>query len=339
MTISELGEFGLIERLTGVFESNYRPAREPDGRFELLLGNGDDAAAWAGPTGTTVLTCDAMVAGSHFDLSYTQPGDVGWRAMVSCQSDIAAIGFRPAYSTVTLGLTGAEPVKQLDEVYVGMAEACSRFDGRVVGGDVVRSGAMFISVAMVGTDASGDGKPTTRPMARSGARPGDVIGVTGPLGGSAGGLKLLMSGTALGATEAAFIDAHLRPEPRVETGIRLAASGVACAIDVSDGLVDDLGRVCGASGVAAVIRLAAVPVDPALRRAFPDDWMAMALGGGEGYQLLFTAPIYVVEAARAADPSITVIGEVLAGSPQVTVLDKDGSPVTTTVRGHDHFRR
>jgi thiamine-monophosphate kinase len=342
MNVSDLGEFSLIERLTGVFADNYRPPESrADGRFQLLIGVGDDAAAWAGPAGTTVLTCDAMVPGTHFDLAYAAPGDVGWRAMVSCQSDVAAMGFRPAFATVTLGLTGSEPAEQLDELYVGMAQACSHFGGRVVGGDIVRSKNMFISVAMVGTDPSSDPDRPARPMTRSAAKPGDVIAVTGPVGASAGGLRLLMSGADpdpdRGVTEATLTHAHLRPEPRVTTGIWLAANGVACAVDVSDGLVDDLGRVCRASGVAARVRLPEIPVDPALKKVFPDDWLEMALGGGEGYQLLFTAPSEVVRAARRADPSITVIGEIAAGTPQVAVLDENGSPLKSLVSGFEHF--
>jgi thiamine-monophosphate kinase len=345
MNVSDLGEFGLIERLTGVFDANYRPPKSragsrADGPFDLLVDNGDDAAAWAGPAGTTVLTCDAMVAGTHFDLAYAEPGDVGWRAMVSCQSDVAAMGFQPAFSTVTLGLTGDEPAALLDDLYVGMAQACSHFGGRVVGGDVVRSETMFISVAMVGGPPPGE-RDETSPMTRSAAKPGDVIAITGPVGGSAGGLRLLMSGantdTARGVTEATLTHAHLRPEPRVTTGIWLAANGVACAVDVSDGLVDDLGRVCRASDVAARVRLSEIPVDPALKQVFPDDWPELVLGGGEGYHLLFTAPAEVVEASQTADPSIRAIGEITDGPPQVTVLDDTGTPIETGVAGFDHF--
>ncbi len=339
-TVSRLSEFGLIERLVSVFDRNFRPEGEPLDGLALVLGNGDDAAAWEGPAGATVFTCDAMVDGSHFDLSYSTPADVGWRSMVSCQSDIAAMGFHPTYSTVSLGLTGTESPDLLDDLYTGMAQACSRFGGRVVGGDVVRSGTMFISVAMVGAASHGVGETAARPMTRSGAKPGDVIALTGPLGGSAGGLKLLMSGPVPGGPSgqgATLVQAHRRPEPAVTTGVWLAANGVACASDISDGLTADLGRVCRASGAAAVIRLAEVPVEPALRAVFPNDWVDLALGGGEGYQLLFTASAEVVEAARAAYPAITPIGKVVAGEPQVTVLDENDEQVKPGITGFEHF--
>jgi thiamine-monophosphate kinase len=207
----------------------------------------------------------------------------------------------------------------------------------VVGGDVVRSTAMFISVAMVGAQANGEDEMTIRPMTRSGAKPGDVIAVTGPLGGSAGGLRLLMSGASPDGPEATLIRAHRRPEPSVATGVWLAANGVACAVDISDGLTADLGRVCRASNAAAIIQLADLPVEPELKAAFPDDWPEMALGGGEGYQLLFAAPAKVVEVARTMNPAITPIGEIVAGEPQVTVLDKNGEQVKPSSAGHDHF--
>ena len=342
--VSDLGEFGLIDRLTAVFDEAFEAGRsqagEPDGRLRLLLGVGDDAAAWDGPAGTTVFTCDAMVAGSHFDLNHDLPEEIGWRAAVSCQSDIAAMGYRPTYSTVTLGLTGDEPVEVVDAIYRGMAQACSRFGGRVVGGDVVRAPIVFLSVAMVGTDAAPVTEPPTRPMVRSAATVGDVIAVTGPLGGSAGGLRVLLAeGQAPARSEASetLVAAHRRPLPRIETGIWLAAHGVACAVDVSDGLVADLGRVCAAGEVGAALHMEKLPVEPALRTVFPDDWADLALGGGEGYQLIFTAPGELVERARGFDPSIVVIGEVVEGPAKVTVVDEDGATYEPASSGFDHF--
>ena len=334
--VRDLGEFGLIEVLAAAFEADFSPyhgMREP----RLKVANGDDSAAWEAPAGTSVLTCDAIAAGSHFDLAHSDPEDVGWRAVAACQSDIAAMGFAPSHSTVTLGLTGDEDVEMVRRIYGGMAQACSRFGGRVVGGDVIRAGTLFLSVAMVGVDpAAGDAAPT-RPMTRADARPGDVIAVTGPLGGSAGGLRLLMAGQgAMGGAARSLVRAHLRPEPRVETGIFLAGAGVRCAIDVSDGLGADLGRICRASGVGAVIDLDDLPAHPALPGAFPDDWRRMALSGGEDYQILFAAPSHLVDLARRADPSIAPIGRMEAGEPSVRVTGGDGDEMEAG-GGFDHF--
>ncbi len=331
MRVRDLGEFGLIDVLAREFEAGYRPPRPARGP-RLVVANGDDAAAWEAPAGTTVLTCDAVAEGSHFDLAISDPQDVGWRAIVACQSDIAAMGFAPSHSTVTLGLTGNETVEMARRMYAGMAQACSLFGGRVVGGDVVRAGALFLSVAMVGVGAG-----PSCPMTRSAARAGDVVAVSGPLGGSAGGLMALRSGRAApdGAAEA-LISAHLRPEPRVETGVLLAGAGVRCAIDVSDGLTADLGRICRASGLGAAIDMADVPAHPALSTAFPDEWPRMALSGGEDYQLLFTAPGEVVDRARRLDPAITPIGRMAPGEPAVRVLGPDGGEIEAG-DGFDHF--
>lgn len=337
MSVRELGEFGLIDRLRRVFETNYSYRGERDDAFRLCVENGDDAAAWDGPAGTTVLTCDAMAAGTHFDFAYSSPEDVGWRAMVSCQSDIAAMGFLPAYSTVTVGLTGEEETETVERLYVGMAQACSRYGGRIVGGDVVRAVGLFLSVAMIGADPSVATGGATRPMTRSAARAGDVIAVTGPVGGSAGGLEILKGGKdARGPDAEALVRAHLRPRPRVWTAIRLAAAGVRCAVDVSDGLLADLIRVCESSGKGAVVRMADLPVQPELKAAFPDDWREMALSGGEGYQLLFTAPRELVHAARKVDPDIVSIGEVQDDQREVSVVAEDGSMVEGR-SGFDHF--
>ncbi len=337
MSVGELGEFGLIDRLSRVFETNYSRRGERDDPFRLLVENGDDAAAWVGPAGTTVLTCDAMVAGTHFDFAYSSPEDVGWRAMVSCQSDIAAMGFVPAYSTVTVGLTGTEEAETIERLYVGMAQACSRYGGRIVGGDVVRAVGIFLSVAMVGADPSAAAGRPTRPMMRSAAREGDVIAVTGPVGGSAGGLRVLKDGMDLRVSDAqSLVRAHLRPRPRVSTAIRLAAAGVRCAVDISDGLLADLTRVCGSSGKGALVRMADLPVQPELKVVFPDDWREMAISGGEGYQLLFTAPEGLIDTAREVDPDIVSIGEVLDGQLGVSVVDEDGSRIEGR-SGFDHF--
>ena len=337
VSVQELGEFGLIDRLRRVFETNYSRRGERDDPFRLLVGNGDDAAAWDGPAGTTVLTCDAMAAGTHFDLAYSKPEDVGWRAMVSCQSDIAAMGYVPAYSTVTVGLTGQEDAETVDHLYVGMAQACSRYGGRIVGGDVVRAVGLFLSVAMIGADPSAPTGRPTRPMTRSAARAGDVIAVAGPVGGSAGGLKILKEGVdARGPDAEALVREHLRPRPRVWTAIRLAAAGVRCAVDISDGLLADLMRVCGSSGKSAVVRIADLPVQPELKAVFPDDWRELALSGGEGYQLLFTARKELVDSSREVDPDVVAIGEVLDGQGEVSVVAEDGSRIEGR-SGFDHF--
>ena len=336
MKVSELGEFGLIDRLSKAFDETYDHKSSAAGP-QIIVGNGDDAAAWVAQPGTTAFTCDAIADGSHFDLGRSTPEDVGWRAIVACQSDVAAMGLAPSFATVTLGLTGDEDVEMLMRVYEGMAQACSLHGGRVVGGDVVKAGTFVISVAMVGVDPAPPGVTPTRPMTRDCAQAGEIVAVTGPVGGSAGGLELLETGEGEGGDAAAsLIRAHQRPMPRVTTGLLLAKEGVRCAIDVSDGLVTDLDRISSASGFGAVIALDDLPTHPALRESFPEQWMQMALAGGEDYGILFTATSEVVARVRSADSSICPIGRIIDGPPGVRVLTGNGGEVKAG-SGFEHF--
>ena len=141
---------------------------------------------------------------------------------------------------------------------------------------------------------------------------------------------------ARGPDAEALVREHLRPRPRVWTAIRLAAAGVRCAVDISDGLLADLMRVCGSSGKSAVVRIADLPVQPELKAVFPDDWRELALSGGEGYQLLFTARKELVDSSREVDPDVVAIGEVLDGQGEVSVVAEDGSRIEGR-SGFDHF--
>ena len=202
-----------------------------------------------------------------------------------------------------------------------MAEAYSLYGGAIVGGDVVRSPTFFLSVTMNGAGLEGsDGAAGAAPiLKRSCARPGDVIGVTGSLGCSAGGLRTWSDSESrpiADRTVAHLRDAHNRPIPRVSQGQGLVRAGVRAAMDVSDGLVHDLGKLCAASGVGAVVHAEQAPADAFLREAYPEGWLDLALTGGEDYELLFTAPRRVMEAAAAAlDVPVTVIGEIVEGPP------------------------
>ncbi|MBI2886399.1 MAG: thiamine-phosphate kinase, partial [Chloroflexi bacterium] len=177
-------------------------------------------------------------------------------------------------------------------------------------------------------------------LLRSAAQTGDAIAVTGWLGASAAGLRLLQAGAAPAASTV-LLDVHRRPTPRLEAGRLALEAGVRCGMDVSDGLVGDLEKLCRASGLAAAIDLPSVPVAPEARAAFPQDWQRLALAGGEDYELLLVAPAEVLDAVaeRSALP-VTVVGRTLPGPPgQVTVRDAEGRPVPTGAGGWDHLAR
>ena len=345
MLVSDVGEFGLIERLNRLVTAE-RGGPDPAAAagFRLLVDTGDDTAAWQpSPSAAAELcTTDTMVEGVHFTRATTPWRDLGWKCLAANVSDVAAMGGRPAYAVVTLGLPPDTPVAGLEEMYRGMLDLGRRFGVSIVGGDVVRSPVFFVTVALTGAT---DGPP----LLRSAARPGDAVAVSGWLGSSAGGLRLLLeAGAAPAAADgndaeaAEFLrQAHRRPLPHTAAGQRLAEAGIRAAMDVSDGLADDLGKLGRASGVAAVLQAAAVPVHPHLRRQFPADCLALALGGGEDYVLLFTGPPEIVAPLLPSLPEgAAVIGEIVPGAPGAVTLSDDvagGVRQEIVTGGWDHF--
>jgi len=340
MLVRDLGEFRLIELLaeTLAAEGVDGPNFTGDDVRIPSLGIGDDAAAWEGEAGTRVLTTDTMVEGVHFSLDLTGWRDLGWKAMAVNLSDVAAMGCVPTCSVVTLGLRDDQQVEGLVEMYAGMAEACQNHGGQIVGGDVVRSPVFFLNVAMEGhasiTDTDGGGIILTRDATEI----GEVIAVTGTLGDSAGGLHLALTGEKFDDSTERLRVAHFRPEPRLAAGQALAQAGIRTAMDISDGLVGDLTKLCEASGVGAVVRGNEVPVSEALRRQFPDRWLSLALTGGEDYELLFTGREETVrEVTDTVDVPVTIIGEIVEASLGVSVLDSKGDAIEVEGGGWDHF--
>lgn len=261
------GEFEAIARLAELLAaSGLRP-----GPGETWIG--DDAAVLpvAGP-GATVLTTDLVVEGVHGDTSVMSVADMGWRAMVASLSDVAAMGAVPGHAVVSVA---GPPETDLEQLYAGIAEAASRFGCPVVGGDLSSAHQLVVSVAMTGDLDRG-----SEPVLRSGARPGDGIFVTGPLGASAAGLRLLAAGSPVPAGAESLVQAYRRPLPHLAEGVAARTGGASAMIDVSDGLSGDLGHVADASGVG--FELWELPV---AEGATVED----ALYGGEDYQLLVTA--------------------------------------------------
>lgn len=327
MQARDLGEFELIGRLSRRFA-----APDPE---RLIVGIGDDAAVWRWAGGTTVVaTTDTMVAGVHFLPDRVAWGDVGWKALAVNISDIAAMGARPAFSLVTVALPPDTPVIPLEDLYDGI-DACARaYDVTVAGGDIVAAAVFTITIALYGdATVSSDGAPQL--LRRDAARAGEAIAVTGPLGGSGGGLRALLESTAASEPYAALVRRHMRPSPRVDAGLAAVAAGVRCGMDISDGLVQDLGHVCEAAGVGAEVWLDRVPLDADLVAAYPDDARAIAATGGEDYELLLVAP---EDTLRRMTASHTIIGR-MGGSGGVRVLDAGGEEVTFPASGWDHLRQ
>lgn len=311
------------------------------------VGVGDDAAVLRFDADHIVLTADAMVDGVHFLSDTMTWHDIGWKCIVSNQSDIAAMGALPEHAVLTLAIPATTRVGDLDEILSGVIGALDRYGGRLVGGDTVSSDRIIISVSMTGRLTS-----ETQPLKRDTALPGDLVAVTGPLGGSAGGL-MAMTKSSEGMAPASRDDAsklmslHFRPSPRVDIAGELVNAGAKCAMDVSDGLLLDLERICAASGVDAVVEAARVPVEPALRRAYPEVATELALTGGEDYELVYVANAPTIAKVNAAQPDVEqadfgIVGEIVprrASEAKVTVLDETGREIEFDAKGWDHFAR
>jgi len=333
--IGELGgEFALIERIADEIRT-----RDED----LLVGIGDDAAVLrVSGDRRCVVTTDMLFEDVHFRLAWTDPYRLGWKAVAVNLSDIAAMGARPTFTFVSVALNAETPVSFVDELYRGMRDVCARHGAVIAGGDTnVSPQRLVINVTQMGEVGK------RRVALRSRALPGDLILVTGSLGNAAAGLALLEAeGLPFAETIAPdAVSAQLQPEPRVREARAATAipDAVSAMMDVSDGLLGDLRKLCRASGVGALIRRADVPVGAHARRAaehLKADVEGWALRGGEDYELLLTvAPdraTAVSEAIAAATGTpVSVIGEVTA-DPEVVLLREDGTREPFR-RGWDHF--
>ena len=311
------GEFDLIARIRARVAT----------RADVVLGIGDDAALLAPPPGRQlVVTADTLNDGVHFPRG-TSPADVGWKALAVNLSDLASMGAEPAWCTLSLSLPQSDPA-WIEGFLDGFLDLAGQHDIALVGGDTTR-GPLSIAVTAMGLVEPG------RALRRDGARVGDEVWVTGTLGDAAGGLALL------DREPVPALRARLdRPTPRVAAGRALAGIATAC-VDVSDGLLADLGHVCARSHVAAHLDVDALPASAALREAFGEaDRIALQASGGDDYELCFTAPADAGADIGAVSAQfglrITRIGRIVAGEG-VHPVDAKSQPWSSPRRGYDHF--
>lgn len=331
---NHVGEFELIARL-----ANFGTASDLQSSETVLTGIGDDAAVVSTPSDQMLLTTDAIVDGVHFRSVDERWFDIGWKCAVSNISDIAAMGGTPDNALVTLGVPPGASIETYEEFYAGMNDAFKSFGGRIVGGDVVSSATMFVNLALTGHPSVGpDG--TTRSLTRDEAKLGDKVCVTGPLGSAAGGLEVLLSGLTNPSGQI-LVDRHFRPTPRVALGNALVACGVRCAMDISDGLIGDLEKIAKMSNVGITIDIPKIPLASELIFMVGTSAVDLALGGGEDYELAFTAPELIVNSLPSeVRNQISVIGTVTSDNQDagsVRVLDKDGGNYEPVRKGWDHL--
>jgi thiamine-monophosphate kinase len=330
MKLSELGEFGLINILSKIVEDSRDP-QSPQWK-NMVAGIGDDAAMWKNKRRFTLATTDCLVENVHFKPGQSSWRDLGWKALAVNLSDIAAMGGKAEYALVTIGLPPESEVESIIDLYEGIIELGNMWGVAIAGGDTTSSEKFIVSLTVTGSS----GKQLLK---RSSARTSDLIAVTGNPGMAAAGFKLIENRSEETEINSPLRQAFLRPFPRLAEGIAICASGGRTAIDISDGLVADLEHICNSSGTGARISTDLIPVHPAASKIFPDQALDMALGGGEDYELLFTAKAPVIEKIkRTTSTRVTVIGEITA-SPRgvVNVLDENGRPYQVEKAGWDHF--
>lgn len=306
MKISDLGEFGLIERLKEILKS------------QVI---GDDTAPVRVEGGTLLLTCDVLVQDRHFKLNYP-PSAIGWKAISVNVSDVVAKGGVPLYALVSLVLPDMD-AEYIEEVYIGIKKACDFYKCEVVGGNVSRGDKLFIDVFMVGR--------TKRFVGRGGAKEGDALFVSGTLGDSKAGLELLlMERKEYEDFELRLIEKHLRPTARVDF-IKHISKYASASMDISDGLSSDVEKLAKASGVKIKLFAEKIPISKELYifcKKHGKNPIDYALSGGEDYELLFTHPL------EKLNPFLNMFHIGFLEKGEGVYLDD--SPLEPT--GFDHFR-
>jgi thiamine-monophosphate kinase len=326
MRLSQLGEFGFIERIR-------RAVSSAEG---IVLGIGDDCAATTLASGELQLTTtDLLIEDIHFRRPWSDMKLLGRKSVAVNVSDIAAMGGAPRHLYLALGIPEEMTVEELDAFMAGFLEATGEYDAALAGGDTCRSpGPLIISVTAEGA------VPERELVRRAGAREGDVIYVSGTLGDSALALRLLSAGET---PDSFLCRRHHDPAARTQLGRALASSGIPSSmIDLSDGLVADLGHILSASEAGARVEEEALPLSDSFRRALEKDseLITLALSGGEDYELLFTVPsgreTALASLGQSLSLPLTRVGTVTAAAEGLLVMDRSGRPYRPGKTGFNH---
>lgn len=303
----------------------------------LLKGIGDDAAVLEFADTYLLYTTDLLVENTHFRWEWMPPFALGYKSLAVNLSDIAAMGGKPECFTVSIGLPEDFPEEKLFAILKGLESIARKYKVSLIGGDTVQSEKTVINIMVIGQAKK------NQVLFRSSAQVGDVIFVSGYLGDAAAGLAILEQGIE-DESFSLLIKAQLLPEPEVALGCYLAQTGLVHAmIDISDGIASDLGWICQESGVGAFIYHDLLPISPACKRAasrLHQDYLSWALGGGEDYRLLFTAPQETADELRQKvaeefKREIFIIGEITAGDR--VYLVHNGQKKDITGKGYSHF--
>jgi thiamine-monophosphate kinase len=334
--VGEIGEFPLIDRIRKIL-----PAAE---NKDLLVDIGDDTAAIRVDARRAILlTCDIQVEGRHFRFDHITPYQLGRRSMAVNVSDIAAMGGKPTYALVSLGVPAAFPVASYDRLFEGMRDELQSHRAQIVGGNLAQTkDCLIVDITLLGEAG------LSRILTRGGARVGDRIFVTGKVGASGAGLQVLtIFGRRFPGKYRNLVTRHLLPTPRITAGQRIARAGVATAmIDLSDGVAGDLFHICTRSGVGAEIHEDRLPLPEhigEIAQKSGKSVMDLALHSGEDYELLFTVPrrVSVGKVRSVTGDSgvpVTEIGTIVGREEGYCLVDSRGKKTRLTPVGWDHFR-
>lgn len=335
--ISSLGEFGLIDRLTRDF-----PLKNESSK----LGVGDDAAVLRFGDKDALVTTDLLLEGIHFDLRYVPLKHLGYKAAVVNFSDIYAMNGMPKQITVSIGVSSRFTVEHIDELYAGIRLACDIYGVDLVGGDTSASvTGLVISITCIGEAEA------SQVVKRSGAKPTDLICVSGDLGAAYMGLQLLERENRVAATQKDFqpdfagreyiLERQLKPEARRDVVLSLREKGVkpTAMMDVSDGLSSELLHICKSSGVGCRIYEERVPIDyqtAVMAEEFNMNLVMTAMNGGEDYELLFTVPLADKDKVEKIN-GISIIGYVTKPELGAALVSRDGNEIPITAQGWNAF--
>jgi thiamine-monophosphate kinase len=332
--ISDIGEFGLIERIQKIV---------PQAKSNKVQGIGDDTAVIKVSDKNWLLaTCDIQIEDTHFQMKYSSAYQIGRRAMTVNLSDIASMGGMPTYAMVSAGLSPNLEIKTFDDLFRGMSDALTEHSAFIIGGNLAHTtDKLIIDVFLLG-EISPD-----QIVLRNGAKPGDRIFVTGTLGASSAGFYLLESfGKDYPNEYSCFVQSHLEPVAKIDAGKQIAQSGHATAmIDISDGLASDLKHICDNSNVGAEILEKNIPFAERMDKLaskISKNKLDLALYGGEDYELLFTMkpeiPDHIIKKiSNDSKTRITEIGKIISKGDGFNIIIKENQKLPLQPRGWDHF--
>jgi len=315
-----------------------RSSRKLSGTRSASIAIGDDAALFRPALGCeTILTCDWFLEGTHFLRHIHPPDAIGWKCLARAISDIAAMGGEPRCFLLSLALPETHTGRWLDLFLGGLRRASHKFHCLLAGGDTTRQRKILISVTVVGEVRTG------RAAMRSGARPGDILFVSGRLGEAELGLRLLRRGKVASKNRLSLTRKHFYPEPRLALGQWMLKKGIATAMmDLSDGLSTDLPRLCAASSVGATVELDKIPQVHIPQRLLKDGLrpLQLALNGGDDYELLFSVPPAKARLLpdRFRGVALSAIGQITRARG-LFLIDKRGIAVDLAARGWDPFAK